>query len=156
MRFLTAFCLVMGISNVAAAQGLCGCKSQGCADPSVCGCSQKVCCPHVETEKIKKQCYEVGCKQICIPPVQCPCSKCCQSGCARVKNIHVLKKREYECGEKCVVKWKLEEACGTDCNSCVPASTPVPPAAPPAQSVSLPKATGPSAMRRFSLTELLD
>jgi hypothetical protein len=91
-------------------------------------------------DKVKKHCYGVACKTICIPPITFPwncnkgcgkscgksCGKGCDKGCgkgkscpeptrcAKSKTVRVLKKFEYEC-EKCSYKWTPSKGkCG--CN----------------------------------------
>jgi hypothetical protein len=82
-----------------------------------------MCRLHTSTEKVKKTCFEVKCEAVCVPPVtfpweKSPCSAgcdcapdCAASRCGRVKYVTVPLIREYECGEKCVCEWKLEDAC---------------------------------------------
>jgi hypothetical protein len=101
-------------------------NSPGCDSPASChqpDCEPKVCRLHTSTEKIKKTCFEVKCEAVCVPPVTFPWEKspcdagcdcapaCAASRCARVKYVTVPLIREYECGEKCVCEWKLEDAC---------------------------------------------
>lgn len=77
------------------------CESQGC----------KSCRLHVETLKVKKSCFYVECKEICIPPVRFPWQKCCELKCGKVKTVRVLKKHDYTC-EKCGYKWTVDDLCG--------------------------------------------
>jgi hypothetical protein len=79
-------------------------------------CGHKVCQPKQETIKEKKSCWDVVCKDICIPKAKWPWESCCQPQCARVKTVKVLKKVEYEC-EKCRTKWEVV-ACGSQASSC--------------------------------------
>lgn len=64
-------------------------------------------CPAVpESIKEKKHCWQVECKNICIPAIRWPWADCCQPpDCGKVKTVKVLKKIEYEC-EKCGYKWE--------------------------------------------------
>ena len=81
------------------------------------------CTLSVEKGTVKRECYEVECKQICIPRVTFPwqkktcCSACggkgCRDGksgccaahtCAKAKSVRVLKKYEYEC-PACKFHW---------------------------------------------------
>jgi hypothetical protein len=73
-------------------------------------------------EKVTKSCYDVVCKDICIPRIVFPWQKgCCscakggkdgdgKDGCcaihngAKTKSVRVLKKYEYECA-RCKYKW---------------------------------------------------
>jgi len=97
------------------------------------GCDDQACCPKckfsVSKEAVKKHCYGVECKTICIPritfPWQTARSKACDEGCdqgcddgcngschrclapqngAKLKTVHVLKKFEYTC-EQCKYQW---------------------------------------------------
>ncbi len=98
------------------------------AAPADCECGPptcKYCKLHVEKEKIKKSCWKVERKQICIPEVRFPwsklhacrhhgcrgCAECCEPRCARVRTVRYLDKHSYECGEECVYSWEVEEAC---------------------------------------------
>ncbi len=51
---------------------------EGCAKPFSCGeydcgeACQKVCKPTCEWTKVKKKCWEVECKDVCVPPVKLP------------------------------------------------------------------------------------
>ena len=93
-------------------------------------CTEKPVCPQCHCEvtkeegKVKKHCYEVECKQICIPKVRipwhllgqafsngskcdtgdCDAGDCSQKPCGEVRTIRVLKKKEYEC-KVCKCKW---------------------------------------------------
>jgi hypothetical protein len=99
--------------------GDCGCPSDcGCA-PIECPNCHKYCKFEVETEKVKKQCFDVECKAICIPRIKLPWEKCCTPPkCAKVKYVHVLKTEEYEC-EHCKYKWTpVCDECGNGCNKC--------------------------------------
>lgn len=78
---------------------------RGCPE---CGC--KTCVATPETTKVKKHCWEVECKDICIPRFRWPWESCCEPACARVKTVKVLKKKEYEC-EKCGYKWTVQSVC---------------------------------------------
>ncbi|MCA9071389.1 MAG: hypothetical protein KDA84_20820 [Planctomycetaceae bacterium] len=69
------------------------------------------CCPEIKKEKIEKKGWDVECKQICIPPIHCPCSDSCELKCGEVIAVKRLKKDKIECGEKCVVKYKLIDPC---------------------------------------------
>lgn len=71
-------------------------------------CHHAVCCPEAVTEKEKKHCWDVECKEICIPAITFPWQKCDGSPrCGKVITVRVLKKHEYEC-EKCGTKWNIE------------------------------------------------
>lgn len=108
-------------------------------------CDCQTSCPRcnlkVSLEKIKKHCYRVGCKTVCIPRVTFPWQICKDKGCnrcgctpciccpnppngARLRTVNVLKKFEYEC-ERCKYKWTPEtDKCGCgDGSSCTSPGT---------------------------------
>jgi hypothetical protein len=122
----------------------------GCAVSPSCEaalCAAKVCRLEISTEKPRETCFEVTCEPICIPPVTFPWEKspccagcdgaaaCAPSRCGRVKHVHVLGIRETEGQERCVCKWKLEDACVTGCGS-LPEQPVVPPPPTAARSLS--------------------
>ena len=95
------------------------------------GSDCQTCCPNcqlkISLEDVKKHCYEVECKTVCIPRVNFPwqvskcktgccdgCCTCCPEPCkgAKVKTVRVLKKYEYEC-KRCKYKW-TPQCCGCD------------------------------------------
>ena len=111
-------------------------KPAGCCDNARCEPCSYTCCPEVKTVKVKKYCWEVECKPVCIPKVNCPlfsffrkdnCDPCTEldacgrplsSLCAEVRTVKKLKKVDYEC-EKCVVEWKVQcttPGCGKCCD----------------------------------------
>jgi len=74
----------------------------------------KVCCPTPEMIKEKKHCWQVECKEICIPAIKGPFAPCCEAPkCGHVRTVKVLKKVEYEC-EHCGYKWNVFSK-GCDC-----------------------------------------
>jgi hypothetical protein len=79
-----------------------------------CGRPRLTCTVEEKAEKVKKSCWEVKCKEICIPAVTFPWQKkhgCCRPArCGKVRIIHVLEKKEYEV-EQCRCKWNLEPTC---------------------------------------------
>lgn len=77
-----------------------------------CQCPEctKICCPEKVTEKQKESCWEVECKEVCIPPVRFPWMKCWPLSCGRVRVVNILKKEETEV-EKCEIKWKVKDCC---------------------------------------------
>jgi hypothetical protein len=106
-----ALLVAISLSSTAAfALGL-GHGGDCCPD---CGC--KVCQPKQEVIKEKKHCWDVQCKDICIPKAKWPWQSCCEPGCAKVKTIKVLKRVEYEC-EKCGTKWEVV-GCGCPNGNC--------------------------------------
>jgi hypothetical protein len=102
----------------------------GPGEKSDCGGGCIVRCPNcchecvfsANKEKVTKSCYDVVCKDICIPRIVFPWQKgCCscakdgkdgdgKDGCcaihngAKTKSVRVLKKYKYECG-RCKYKW---------------------------------------------------
>lgn len=106
-------CLALAFSVSLAVAGHGHCKT--CPQ-----CDCKVCVPTPETIKEKKHCWEVECKDICIPHFKWPWESCCTPPkCGKVKTVKVLKKVEYEC-EKCGYKWNvMSTGCGCgECNNC--------------------------------------
>lgn len=84
--------------------------SKGVADnfPTACChvCGQKVCYPEAKVEKETRHCWEVECKEICIPAIRFPWMKCGPLHCGRVRAVKGLVAKDYEC-EKCVYEWKI-------------------------------------------------
>ncbi|HAH44944.1 hypothetical protein [Gimesia sp.] len=114
------------------ANGACG----SCNSCNSCSHGCKSCRLHVETLKVKKHCFNIECKEVCIPPVRFPWQKCCELKCGKIKTVRVLKKHEYTC-EKCGYKWDIENLCGAcpagNCETIVPPAlkaTALPPLAP--------------------------
>lgn len=95
-----------------------------CGNSNYCSQGCKSCRLYVETLKVKKHCYNIECKEICIPPVRFPWQKCCELKCGKIKTVRVLKKHDYTC-DKCGYKWVVECNCGA-CTSgnCVTAPQP--------------------------------
>ena len=92
------------------------CDSSGCGRG--CGqCDGEYCCPTAELVKDKKTCFNVECKNICIPAVKFPWDKSCELTCGKVRTVHVLKKSSYPV-EKVVYKWEADQPCGC-CGGCV-------------------------------------
>lgn len=84
-----------------------------------CGC--KVCTVEPTKTKEKKHCFNVECKEICIPGIRLPW-QCCDAppNCGKVRTVKVLVKKEYEC-EKCGWKWSVKTvgtSCGNGCTNC--------------------------------------
>ena len=70
------------------------------------GCGS--CKSEAKLEKDKKTTFTVECKEICIPPVQFPWSKCKPAKCGYVKAVRVLKKGSKPV-EKCTYEWTVEK-----------------------------------------------
>ena len=77
-----------------------------------CDCPAACCERHIEIVKETKYCWEVGHKQVCIPPVCCPWLEWLPLGKGGVRTVNVLEKHEWEC-EKPVSKWVpvIDHAC---------------------------------------------
>lgn len=95
--------LVLSLGSVASVWG--GLGHRPCCPE--CG-HDKICCPTPEVKKEQKHCYEVECKDVCIPCFKGPCAPCCEPPrCGRVRTVKVLKKVEYEC-ERCGYVWNIK------------------------------------------------
>ncbi len=104
MRFAIAAALLLaGIESTLADH------PAGCEERCV-SCGKKVCCLEVGTKPITKHCFEVECREICIPPVLFPWMKCCQTRPGKVRTIRVLKKHEYKV-ERCEYIWRAQPLC---------------------------------------------
>jgi hypothetical protein len=74
-------------------------------------CQSHTCCPTPETTTVKKHCWAVECKKVCIPAIKHPCAPCDEPpACGRVRTVKVLKRVEYECQE-CGYKWNIVSGC---------------------------------------------
>lgn len=137
-------------ANVAPAGCDGDCCGDSCCSGGSCGkcscCTKAICCPKCVTEEVKKHCWLVKPKMICIPRFQfnlfshhsakadvccgdgCTCEACCQrpAPCGRVRCINVLEKHEYKC-EECGYEWEIKcvrtgntRSCckGCSCPSC--------------------------------------
>lgn len=126
-----------------------GCDNSGCKS-GCCGksCCEAVCCPKKVTEEVKKHCWKVESKMVCIPGYRFECNwrknKCCKGGCdsccdsccssggcndcgtptcGRVRCINVLEKHEYTC-EECGYEWDVKcvrkgnRRCKSGCCNC--------------------------------------
>ena len=106
-------------------------------------CCDVVCCPKRVTKEVKKHCWLVEPKYVCIPGFHfpweryrasdpncgdgCDCaSASCAPVCGRVRCVNTLEKHEYQC-EKCGYEWNVKcvrpsNQCGScsdcDCPSC--------------------------------------
>lgn len=112
-RFLiAAVCVGLGTQAALATGPAC---TTGCL--SSCYDSEKICCPQLETKTIEKSSFEIECKDICIPAVRFPWSKCCEPRCGRVRTVRVLKKKTIKL-EQCGYEWKIQGGCATGCGQC--------------------------------------
>ena len=118
-----AFCLTIGLfpavptSSWLTAGGVVATPAMGCHCRACRGkrhkrncrkcpkCNQDSCYPTCEKKKVKKTCFEVDQKVVCIPRVTFPWQKCFK-GCAKTRTVNVLGVKEYECDE-CKFTWKL-------------------------------------------------
>lgn len=100
-----------------------------CCDNKCHSCGKSMCKLQVECVPNEKECYEIECKQICVPSIRFPWMKCCGSRCGRVINVKVPKPKTYECGRKKVYTWKVEKC--PNCGACQPAPQDTPPPPPP-------------------------
>jgi len=82
----------------------------------------KTCCVTMEMQKVTKSCWEIEHREVCIPAIRFPWSKCCEPRCGRVRTVHVLKKKEWECQQPKYV-WKPVPC--TPCDSCAAAGVKV-------------------------------
>ncbi len=107
---------------------LVGCDSSCCASGtnSCCGdCCEAVCYPKRVEKEVKKHCWKVESKIVCIPKFRWPwerCSSSCNSGCdggseckreccaplcGRTRCINVLEKDSHQCQE-CGYEWEIK------------------------------------------------
>ena len=70
-------------------------------------CNADVCHLKGEKVKVKKTCFEVDQKIVCIPRVTFPWQRCGPT-CSKTRTVKVLSKKEYECKE-CKYTWSLNE-----------------------------------------------
>ncbi len=117
--------------SCSAADGCCG-NGSGCHGSC---CGKAVCCPKKVIAEVKKHCWKVTPKMVCIPGFRFQCNwrhpkgsggdaccdtctgdDCCSSGsccagappkCGRVRCINVLEKHEYKC-EECGYEWEVK------------------------------------------------
>lgn len=72
-------------------------------------CAQKTCQLTVSTESEETECFEVECKDICIPPVTFPW-ECRPKKCGRVRTVNVLTTETRE-RQVCKYKWDVMVIC---------------------------------------------
>jgi hypothetical protein len=69
-------------------------------------CQCRTCEPVPVKTTQEKHCWEIVCKDICIPSFKWPWESCCEPPpCGRVRTVKQLKKVTYKC-EKCGYKWE--------------------------------------------------
>ncbi len=72
------------------------------------------CISEAKLEKEKKTTFKVESKEICVPAVQFPWSKCKTQKCGQVKVVCELKKGSTNV-EKCKYEWKVEKCEDSTC-----------------------------------------
>ncbi len=98
-----------------------GCQSCGPVRHQACATCDAGCELEIKEEKVKKTCFEVEKKTICIPSVQLPFGLCCKPLFARSKTIKVLKTKTYECPTTKYI-WSKAEPKVVECETVVPAA----------------------------------
>ncbi len=99
------------------------CGTQGCPLQCPCCGSDKVCRTYAKVDTVEKDCWEVECKEVCIPAIRFPWESCCcrdscdgrsslLSKCGRVRTVRVLKQVTSE-EDTCTYEHKVE--CAQDC-----------------------------------------
>ena len=78
-------------------------------------CCAKDCCAEVVTKKDRQSCWDVECKEVCVPPVRLPWFGSCLQVCGRVRAVHVLKKHEREVDKK-ETQWSVKSVCCPACS----------------------------------------
>lgn len=90
------------------------------ASPTIAGHPKsidKVCRTVPEIKKVEKYCWEVECREICIPKVRFPWQKFQPPACGRVRVVKTYKKQTREVEEP-GYKWEIEARA---CLACSPA-----------------------------------
>ena len=86
-------------------------------------CEDQICRLELDQSKVKKTCFKVEQKPICIPPVRFPWQRDCPPGISKTKLVKVLSKHTYEC-PNCTYKWVLQECEPPQVPSTTPLRTP--------------------------------
>ena len=108
----------------------CGCRKPGClaclrsrrgsrkacqSCETDCGCTQcpkcegDICKLELDNSKVKKTCFKVEQKPVCIPPIRFPWMKCCPPGTSKTRLVSKLSTHSYEC-PNCAYKWSVQKA----------------------------------------------
>lgn len=123
LRLLIAVVVTASVAQTAQA-GLFGClKPRGCGHTIAAGCCatpNPICTPKTKMEKVTKTCYKPKQEAVCIPPIKFPWMKCNEFGRPKIRCVNRFEKEEIDCGEKCVIVWKLDEEIAKNyckCNS---------------------------------------
>ena len=72
-------------------------------------CGVKTCKLNVEKVKEKTTCFEIECKDVCIPPITFPW-QCRPAKCGKIRTVKVLKEKEGE-KEVCKYSWEVVVIC---------------------------------------------
>ena len=104
------FTLLTGttMATCASQEGCQACPADGC-----CG-TRDICSCRRTTEEVKKQCWKVSCKKICIPPIRFPWQCGGLAGCGKVRTVRVLEQeasKETEHGYQWTVR-TVRTGCG--------------------------------------------
>ena len=70
----------------------------------------KVCRTEAELADTTEDCWNVECKDVSIPAVRFPWTRCDECRCGRVRTVHVLKSGERELQE-CEYDWHVQSIC---------------------------------------------
>ena len=121
------------------------------------GCASGCCQQHVEIVKETEYCWEVGNRQVCIPPVCCSWLEWLPFGKGDVRTVNILKRHEWEC-EKPVYKWVpiVEHCCEPSPPASATFSLPAPATLPQSRGLSPAVAGGPSQDSAGSLARWRD
>ncbi|MDA1016028.1 MAG: hypothetical protein O3A00_16425, partial [Planctomycetota bacterium] len=94
------------------------CCNESCKNYGVCKQPCGHCVPTSKCVDVKKTCFNVECKTICIPAVRLPWQSCCEARCGEVRAVRILKKSSKVVGQKLVCDWTAVSDCckGTGCN----------------------------------------
>jgi len=97
-----------GGCRLARRSSTCGTCNTQCGCVQCPQCDGETCKLELDNSKVKKSCFKVEQKAVCIPPVRLPWKKCCPPGTSKTRTVNVLKVHKYEC-PNCSYKWKLQE-----------------------------------------------
>lgn len=122
LRLLSAVFILLVLGSTVEAQPQYNPHTKQCED-----CIEYQCHTTVKCEPKKKECWEIECKQICIPAITWPWQSCCTPRCGRVINIKVPKTKEYECGVQKSYDREILPAPPCGCATCMPHAHHLPP-----------------------------
>jgi len=95
-------------------------ESSASSDAIPCAaCLRKICRTHCEPANETKTCWDIECKDICVPQVQLPCWLRWFEPLARceVRTVKVLKEKSYEV-DTCAYRWEVETVPAGPCVHC--------------------------------------